>query len=259
MTTYNLFNGLREYHQYIKDYYLHKYAYRAKYLLDVGSASLKSMRFWMKNQIQNVFAIEPSEDAFILGTKKLRTLKHPIKIHYIRATGQSNWRNQVAALTKESIYPLKLLENQKFDCITFEFTFHYMLDNTDQLMNNIVSHSRNGTYVVVHILDGTKVMWAIEKYKGRYSVRLNNETVYELKKVGDRKISVYMKGAQGLDNVIEEYVIEPPALTKLFESHGYKLLEYKPFAENLNEEYKLAEYEFKVSEMYITYVFQYDV
>ena len=253
--TGGLYMNLRKYHQFIKSYYLNKYCRKCGSLIDVGSASLKSLRFWEKTDIKFIVALEPSEDLYNAGLKKLHHHDTKKEIVFINSVGEKFWDNGDAGFGNDAIKKLVSIKDKKFDCITFEFTIHYMIHNYATLMKNIDSHSKKGTTVVIHCLDGEIIRDLFQKRK-KYEVKLNNKIVFSLQKINNNKIGVYLKGAQGLDNVVEESIVDPVQLIKEFEKKNFKLERKENFLEHNPEKFRMKIYEMEVSKLYVTYVFK---
>jgi hypothetical protein len=256
----NLFNNLRKYHQYIKSYYLEKYCKNINILLDVGSAHLKSLKFWKKYNIKHIISLEPSKDLYESGLKIMEKNDFAKKrIKYIRAVGEKDWISGNASLNNNSKKDLIHLKNIKVDCITFEFSLHYMIYNINVLMKNINNVSKKNTYVIIHSINGDFVEKSIFK-DNKISVYYNNDEVFYIKKKYkdsniNKKIDIYFKGAQGLNNIVTEYVINPTYLINKFIEYDFKLVEYTKFLDHESSKFNLQDYEIKVSNMYVTYVF----
>ena len=257
---YNIFNNLRKYHQYIKSYYLEKYCKNINILLDVGSAHLKSLKFWKKYNIKHIISLEPSKDLYESGLKIMKKNNFAKKrIKYIRAVGEKDWISGNASLNNNSKKELINLKNIKVDCITFEFSLHYMIYNIDVLMKNINNVSKKNTYVIIHSINGDFVEKSIFK-DNKISVYYNNDEVFYIKKKYkdsniNKKIDIYFKGTQGLNNIVTEYVINPTYLINKFIEYNFKLVEYTKFLDHESSKFNLQDYEIKVSNMYVTYVF----
>ena len=257
---FNIFNNLRKYHQYIKSFYIEKYCKNINILLDVGSAHLKSLKFWKKYNIKSIIAIEPSEDLYKSGLKIIEKDKFAKdRIIYIRAPGEKNWISGNAGLDKSSKKLLLDLENIKVDCITFEFSLHYMIYEIDTLIKNINYVSKKNTYVIIHCLNGNFIEKNLLNNE-KVSVYNNKEEVFYIKKKYidsdiNKKIDVYFKGAQGLNNIVTEYVINTEELINIFIKNNFRLIEFTKFLDHNFLNFNLERYEYEVSNMYVTYVF----
>ncbi len=274
-----LFMNLRKYHQNIKQKYIKKYAFHTPLLVDIGSSQLKSMRFWKAAFVKRVIAMEPSQELYDLGMKFMRRDYYGKKsVVFLRAVGEKHWVDGSGGLNEFSANYLKnmIARSIKANVITFEFTFHYMIYNMKVLMENIKSISKSGTKVIIHCINGDFLMNEF-KTKDKYEVRKGDIVTFyaeknfknisesksrskskSLNKLLDLKeVNIYFRGAQGLNNVIQEYLILKDDITRVFEKYGFQLLEFLPFSEQNYKNFGLEEYEFDVSKIYTTYVFEY--
>ena len=83
----------------------------------------------------------------------------------------------------------------KANCITFEFSFHYMIDKIDVVINNIKEFSDKGTKVIIHTLNGDVVKDRL-KDRDKFIVKRGDEDVFYLEKLYKdddkfKKINVY--------------------------------------------------------------------
>ena len=260
VNTHGLFLNLRKYHQYIKGYFLEKYCNNCKLLVDIGAGHLKNIRFWKKYNIQRIIALEPSKNFYNLGIEKQKLNKFAQeRITFIRAVGEKNWLSGNAGLNNNSKKLLVNLKNIKACCITFEFSIHYMIYNIEILMKNILSVSKKDTKVIIHTLNGNLIKNLLIT-SNKYSVYKNNKEVFYIEKKYKeddcfKKIDIYFKGAQGLNNIVTEYIVDNNILINNFLNNNFKLLEFTKFLDHNIDEFKLDEYEFNVSNLYLTYVF----
>ncbi len=275
-----LFMNLRKYHQNIKSNYIHKYAFNTDLLMDIGSSQLKSMRFWNSARIKKVVAMEPSLELFDLGMIYLRKDFYGRRhVTFLRGVGEKSWANGEGGLNDfASKYLMNIIKNNvKANVLTFEFTFHYMIYNIKTLMENIKSVSKSGTKVIIHCINGDFLM-NIFKEKDKYEVLKDNNVVFYAEKDFEsknksaskikssskskelldlKKVNIFFSGAQGLNNVIPEYLVIKEDIVKVFEKYGFKLVEFTPFSEQNHKDFGLEPYEFDVSKIYTSYVFEY--
>jgi hypothetical protein len=277
-----LFMNLRKYHQNIKSNYINKYAFNTDLLMDVGSSQLKSMRFWNSARVKKVVAMEPSLELFDLGMIYLRKDFYGRRhVTFLRGVGEKSWLNGEGGLNDfASKYLMNMIKNNvKASAITFEFTFHYMIYNMKVLMENIKSVSKSGTKVIIHCINGDFLM-NVFKEKNKYEVIKDNEVVFYAEKdfenesknqsksksksssksksqlLNLKKVNIFFSGAQGLNNIISEYLVIKDDIVKIFEKYGFKLIEFTPFSEQNFKNFGLEGYEFDVSKIYTTYVFE---
>lgn len=256
----NIFDNLRKFHQHIKFFYLQKY-FNQGIIIDIGSSDLKSLKFWKRlNNITHVYSLEPSEELFQIGYNKLINDNYfKNKVTFIRATGEQNWIDGSAALNYSSKIKLLKMKDKKADLITFEFSFHYLIDNIDVVINNIKNFSKSGTKIIIHTLNGNVVKDKLQD-SNKCIVKRGEEEVFYLERLYNmddelKKINVYFKGVTGLNNIIPEYIVEQDYLFDKFLSNGFTILEYTKFMERYDDKFNLNKHECDVSDMYVTYVF----
>ncbi len=271
-----LFMNLRKYHQNIKSNYINKYAFNTDLLMDIGSSQLKSMRFWNSARVKKVVAMEPSLELFDLGMIYLRKDFYGRRhVTFLRGVGEKSWFNGEGGLNDfASKYLINMIKNNvKASAITFEFTFHYMIYNMKILMENIKSVSKSGTKIIIHCINGDFLM-NVFKEKNKYEVIKDNEVVFYAEKdfknknksksssksksqlLDLKQVNIFFSGAQGLNNIIPEYLVIKDDIVKVFEKYGFKLIEFTPFSEQNFKNFGLEPYEFDVSKIYTTYVFE---
>ncbi len=262
-----LFPNLSTYHYESRSKYLYRNCNKCISLLDVGSGPLKNIRNWKKNNIKDVYAIEPSEEYYNLGLSKIKNLKDSnIDINIYWGTGDSNWSTGRAGLDEENKKNFKKdFKNKIFNCITFEFSIHYMVHNYKQLLKNIDKHSTKGTRLLIYALDG-EYLYNFFKNNDKYTINKNNEKIFEIEKKYDSKetensknleVSVYQKGVHGLDNSPIENLVIPSVLIDNLKTINFFIINKKKMP-HINEKMssKLLNYERKISFLYNAYVFE---
>jgi hypothetical protein len=253
-----LFYNLRIFHKFIKFYYLKTYCDKG-ILLDIGSNNLKNIKFWKQLHLTKIYSIEPSEDLYNEGVKRLNNDEFAKKnITFIRAVGEKDWFNGEAGLNSYSKNKIIEISKLKFDSITFEFTIHYMIYNSAILLKNIQNVSKKGTKIIIHCLHGEAINNKLLN-KDKFIIYKGKEEVFSItKKYNDtdelKKISVYFKNVQGLDNIVDEYLVNISYIKKLF--INYKLIESKGFIENYDDKFYMEPYELEISNLYITFVYE---
>lgn len=240
---HNMFRNLKDFHKSIKRDYVKRYGTNANFLIDIGSGRLHSLPFWQEANVKHVLAIEPSSDSVEKARRILKKFiskkKSKVHIQLQHSSGSFPWNT----------------EKKQADIVTFEFSFHYLIDNIDIIFRNLKQHCRKGAYVVIHTMDGKLVNWFTQR--GPYIVKKGKDVVFRLSKTGDHSVSVFMKSIYGLDHEIDEGIVIVNDLVKAFEDNGFNLIEYVKFLENpMAADYEFEEYELKVSQMYISLVFQ---
>ena len=255
----SIFDNLRKYHQHIKFFYLKNYC-NCDIIIDVGSSDLKDLKFWKQLNLKHVYSLEPSEQLYKIGlNKQSKDNFAKNKITYIRATGEDKWSDGSAGLDKDSKKKLIKMKGIKAKCITFEFSFHYMINKIDVVLNNIKEFSDKGTKIIIHTLNGDIVKDRL-KDRNKYIVKRGDEEVFYLEKLYNnndkfKKINVYLKGVTGLDNIVPEYIVEQDYLINKFLDNGFKVFEYTKFLDRYETKFNLEKHEVDVSNLYITYIF----
>lgn len=255
----SIFDNLRKYHQYIKFFYLKNYC-NCDIIIDVGSSDLKDLKFWKQLNVKHVYSLEPSEELFKIGlNKQSKDNFAKNKITYIRATGEDKWSDGSAGLDEDSKKKLISMKGIKANCITFEFSFHYMMDKIDVVIKNIKEFSNKGTKVIIHTLNGNVVKDSLKDRK-KFIVKKGDDEVFYLEKLYNdddkfKKINVYFKGVTGLDNIVPEYIVEQDYIINKFLDNGFKVFEYTKFLDRYESKFNLEKHEIDVSNLYITYIF----
>jgi hypothetical protein len=262
--TFGLFNNLRRFHQHIKNKFLHLYCKNCGSIIDVGSSDLKDIKFWINLNVQHIYALEPSEQLYNIGIQKQNKNNFAKKkITFIRAVGEKLWNNGDAGLNPESTDKLKKMKNVIANCITFEFSIHYMFNDIKTLMKNIKNHSNHKTKIVIHCLNGDLIKKLLTTSKNnKHEIKNGDEVVFSVEKLYQdtdemKKINVYFKGTHGLDNVVQEYLVENKTILNMFIDNGFQLLQSTKFLDYYDTKFNMEKYEIDVSTLYSTYVFSY--
>lgn len=206
--------------------------------------------------------MEPSESLYKSGVAfQKKNIFAKKNIIYLQSVGNRNWLSGNSGLNNKSKEILKKLKGVKANCITFEFTIHYMIHKINTLMKNITNFSKKDTKVIIHCLNGELILNLL-KNNNKFSIYNNDNLVFFIKKkfkINDtfKKIDIYFKGGQGLDNVVSEYIVEPNKIIDTFINNGFELIEFTKFMENNPLKFGLQKYELQVSNLYTTYVFNY--
>ncbi len=230
-------SALKHFHTMIKPKYLKDNCYNCNYMLDIGSGRLRDLKFWLKSNIKNIIAIEPSLYSYNESLNTLDKLDtNKINIDVINGYGDIDW-------WKSDLYkPIQdaISKGHKMDCVTFMFTIHYMVKNMKILMENLEKVCKKGTKIIILCLDGKYVHEQLLKKKGntknsnRIEVRNSQEPIfgiYSYYKLEEKlpqlgKILVYLKGTHGVQLGSIEYLVTDEYLTRKFSSYGY-LLKHK--------------------------------
>lgn len=251
-------NIIKGFHLSIKEEIFEKYSKNIEYLLDVGTGKLTDLRFWNRVGIKNVYGIEPSSDSVEKAFDTLEKTKNTnkTKVNIIHSVGDVEW-------TKDEKF--KELIKHKYDMITFQYTFHYMLDNIDLMIKNMKSVMKKGTKIIITCMDGNKINQDFSKY-GKVEVRNNQEPIfaivplYEYKKIKEfngNDILVYFKGAYGVANGSIEKIININMLIDKFKENKINLLERKSFTQYETPiKHKMRYNQKQVSSYYTSLIFE---
>lgn len=247
---------IKYFHIMIKRQILYKYANNCKNLLDVGSGKLTDMRLWDEAHVQNVVGIEPSIESIEMGNERIKKFGFKGTINIINGTGDTDWK-------KEDKY--KIIFDNIYNVVTFQFTLHYMMNNINVVMNNLKSIVKSGTKIIITCMDGNKIQSDFKKF-GKVEVRNKQEPIFAIVpfyKVTDiipdidNNILVYFKGAFGVSSGSLEPIIDINKLIKIFEDNQYKLVERRNFADyNIPVKNKLQPQQLKVSSYYMSIIFE---
>ena len=114
---------IKKFHTDIKRQYIHKYAKHANLLIDVGSGRCRDSDFWDEAKIKQVIAVEPSAESCRKAIGRLRKRRFQTKVNVITGQGDELWKEH----NKYSY----IYRKAPADCITFQFTIHYMMEKFD--------------------------------------------------------------------------------------------------------------------------------
>jgi hypothetical protein len=259
-----LFPNLPNYHYVSRAIYLKRNCNECVRVLDVGAGPLKNITNWKKNNINEVYAIEPSKDYYLEGLKNIEKSKMKnIKLFW--GVGELDWEGGEAGLdSKNKKLFKKCFKNVLFNCITFEFSIHYMINNYVQLLENINRHSMKGTKLLIYTLDG-EFLYNFFKNNNKYTIKKGDEVIYEITCNFDKNaninsklnVSVFFKGVHGLENTPTEDLVIPSILIKNLKKIKFELKNKKRMAfisDKLSK--KLLPYERRISNLHMAYVFE---
>jgi SAM-dependent methyltransferase len=224
--------NMAKYHNYIKNELIQKYALGK--VLDIGSGVGGDISKWNDNsKITEVIGIEPSSQSVRIAHERLGFTKPRIPIKFIVGNGSIPFSQQGLNLGT-------------FDTVISQFAFHYFYNQSG--IENVINSLKKGGKFIITIFDSDNVK---EK-----TIIDNGNKLFELKKVGKDKISVFFEEFRGLDKAPVETLINSKDFIKLMENVGLKLVQKKSFSEYQNPKYHLSENEKEISFMYASYVFE---
>jgi hypothetical protein len=249
---------IKYYHVAIKEQILKKYLTNTSYLLDIGSGKLTDMKLWDKFHVRHVIGIEPSIDSINMGNEKIKQYGFNGEINIINGKGDDQW-------SSNHIYD-KVLEN-KYDIITIQFVFHYMMKNLDTVIINLKTVMKSHAKIIITCMDGNLIQNDFIKYNSRIEIRNYQEPIFAIipyYKIqnniipeSDNNILVYFKGAFGVSSGSIEPIIDINKLINIFAQNKIKLIERKKFTDfNLDVKKKMSPIQLKVSSYYMMLVFE---
>jgi ubiquinone/menaquinone biosynthesis C-methylase UbiE len=250
-------NIIKYFHIKIKEEIIRNYAKNSKYLLDVGTGKLTDMRIWDDNNIKNVVGIEPSIESLKLGEERIKKFGFKGKLDLVNGTGDDDW-----SLNNK----YKIVLDNKYDVITFQFTLHYMMNNIKTVISNLKKVMLPKCKIIITCMDGNKIQNDINKY-GHVEIRNKQEPIFAIFPMyksetipeKDNNILVYFKGAYGVSSGSFEPIVDIEKLITIFKDNNINLINRKNFADyNINIKNKLFPNQLKVSSYYLSLIFEYE-
>ena len=215
---------VKKFHLDVKRHIYNKYCKNIDMLFDNGCGRLTDLFYWNDAGIKNVFCVEPSKDSIQSGKDRLERVKNKIKskILVVEGVGDIDW-------STEQKY--NEIIKHKYDVITFQFTIHYMINNLQTLIKNLLSISKHNTKIIITCMDGNLIHDELNK-KDKIEVRNDkNEIIFAISDMPDDNILVYLKGGYGMEHGSIEKIVNISKLIKIFNENGFILKERKPFLE----------------------------
>ncbi len=206
------------------------FGFNVKHLLDIGSGRLTDLNIWNTYNIHHVVGIEPSMDSINASNDKMARGRNNTNVELVHGIGNEDW-------TQNNKYKPVLMN--KYDAISFQFTFHYVWQDFDIVMNNITKVLSNKTKICISCIDGKKVLKELV-HKERIEVRNEHEPIFAIipqfdanKYVPDaiNNILVYFKGAHGVNSGSIEALIDTDVLKKRMMQYKFKFIQEKNYNE----------------------------
>lgn len=142
----------------------------------------------------------------------------------------------------------KVMGKNFFNIINFQFTIHYFFDSVktvEKLMKNIITNASSKSIVLITTFNGEKLDEELQK---------NNivSDLYKIEKKYDKLSDVKNRINVKFETFeMNEYLVKPEYLYKIFDKAGFKLLESQNFNADIHDpELK------KLSDFYRYYIFQ---
>jgi hypothetical protein len=233
-------------------------------ILDVGAGYSKFLKSYMAMGFRNAIMLEPSLSFYTTGNENLNRLKQLNKskyksIHNIRSVGELLWSDGSSGLdSKAKDLMIKHFGKlQKFGIITFNFSFHYLLEKNTKIYNNINNHTKVGSRVIIFTIDGDYINQYLSN-NDIYSVK-NKDEIFRITKINNNQIKVFLANTQGLfdESGITEYLVLRNDLVNNMSNIGFDLVYDRNMTKiNKNISRRLTDYEYKISKVYKCYVFE---
>ena len=211
-------------------------------LLDIACGKAGDLNKWISSGLTTVFGVDKSRDNIqnpVDGAyTRLMSTREANDRKYVFGTMDATRRitpDYVASLDEDDQYVGDLLfKHGKFDIVSCQFALHYFYEKDAILENfasNVASFLRPGGYFIGTCLDGEKVQ---DKLRGKDIVKgvHNNRLVWQIKRVSDREVKVYM---ESIGAEISEYVVDFAELTEKFKAYGMVPVEFKSFEDIYNQ------------------------
>ena len=237
------------YHRNISDFYIQKYGKNSKTLLDIGSGKISksTANIYNKLGLDEVYGIEPSEESIKIAKERVLGLaKKGSSVKYKLFQGNG-----------EDPFPFK----KQFDIITFIFTIHYMIDNIDKVIENLVNVSKPNTKIIITCINGNDIFKKLVN-DGKYEIKYNNDIYWGVYKYNEPiktmpvKALFFMKDIYGLENGSEEYLVDIDELVSKFKNKGFELINKSNFMEQASKTiHNLLPFQKKILEIHELLVF----
>lgn len=250
-------NIVKSFHLSVKEEIFKKYISNIDYLLDVGAGQLTDLRFWNKSNIKNIYAVEPSVHSIKKAYERIEKFGAIMNLQIINSVGDVDWMEDEK---------FKEISKHKYDVITYQYTFHYMIHNIELMLKNMKNLLKPRGKVVILCMDGNKINNVFNKF-GKVEIRNSSEPIFAVvpmydikqeKQFDNNDILVYFKGAYGVANGSIEKIIDIDKLVKKFADNDFKLLERKRFVEyDLPIKQKMHSNQRELSSYYVSLIFQY--
>jgi len=261
---------ISRFHMDIKHQIFKKYCNDVKNLLDIGSGKMVDLRIWKKFNIENIVGIEPSTHSIDNALKRVSELDEKINVEIVNGFGNENW--------SDPLY--EPVMKYKYDMVTFQYTIHYMIDEIEQVIKNLLSCMNNCCTVVVTCMDGNliernfaelnrKLKQNPKMLRNRKLEHLqyldvrntHNDPIFIISKFDlPDQIMMYLKGSYGVTNGSIEKIVKIDKLIARFAEKNIRLVERKPFLHYHSEiKQQMTSWQKEVSAYYVSLIFKYNV
>ena len=231
--------------KYIKDilYYINKILiniikkYNPNTIFYSGYNLLNNLNIFNKITVKKIYCLEKSLytiDLVLDNINKNKKVQHLFNI--INGT----------------IIDTLMYEFPKVEIIILD-VIQYYYNNIELIIKNILSISKKNTFIIVPLLNGTKVLNKLSDDM-KIEILYNDILYFGVYPFNDSKLNtilVFFKDVYNLDNSSEEYLIQPNILIEQFNSNNIVLYDYI----ELNKNNKLLTFQKEILSYYNIYIF----
>lgn len=200
------FFHMRRYHNFIKRKFIEQY--RAETVLDLACGKGGDLQKYLDNGFNY---IEGYDNDYLSITEANNRKEYFLE----------RYPHRVINLFHVDLLKTVVKSSVKFDLVVCNFAFHYFFNSYEKIAQSIAENSKQGTVVLLTLLDKDKV-----KYTDTKNLKISN--------VGENKIEVYIKDSV-LDEPRIEYLVPKDQLISLFKTMGFKLVLVKGFSDFYDE------------------------
>lgn len=212
-------------------------------VLDMCSGKGGDILKWRKGQISKLVCVDIAETSVEQSKMRYKEMQDRNQSSRQR---QSIFKAEflTADVTKQRLKEMYADPDLHFDLVSCQFAFHYSFESypqADMMLKNISDCLQPGGYFVGTTPNSYELIHRIRAVEGN---SFGNE-VYNVEFESKDKENFPLFGAQywfRLEGVVDcpEFLVYFPALEKMAEKYGLKLISKKPFAEFFNENVNVA-------------------
>ena len=164
----------------------------------------------------------------------------------------------------------KWIGDYKFNVVSCQFTLHYFFEKPSMLENaikNISNSLENGGRFIGTSIDGNKVQEAVKDNNlvdSDYYI-ISREYPYEPTDLYGNKYYFKLKEKNNTGTYfdfkeeIPEYLVNREEFIRVCKKYNLKLIQIKEFSEYNHKEYELSDYEYFISFLYFSFIFEKDL
>lgn len=241
-----MFVNMRKFHNNIKRSLYNKYTKSGDNLLDLACGKGGDLNKWVMNNLNSV-------SGYDISTESIEESQRRYKDSY-------NDKIQFSSHVRD-LSTCIISGNKTFDVVSSMFAFHYFFENENTfeiIMTSIKQNLKLGGYFIGTLFDGDTINNLMINNNNKYTLETNNITDFEINKLSDNAISVYIRETV-LNEPMIEYIVSLSDFKNKLYTHGFKLIETTLFSElhvPVARKFKLDINEKKISFLNRTFVFQ---